>query len=45
MLAVIRSESNPTIFGSVLRAITAGGLYEAEEIGFCHAVGVELVGL
>lgn len=45
LLRVIRETQNPTIFGSVIRAIVAGGVYGPVEIGFCHALGVELVGL
>jgi len=45
LLSYIRDEQNPTIFGSVVRAITAGGIYGAVEIGFCNRIGIQLLGL
>lgn len=36
---------NPTVYGSVVRDITTGGAYGAVEIGFCHEIGVLLIGL
>lgn len=44
LLALMTTENNPSLFGSVLRAIVAGGTYEATEIGFCSRVGIELLG-
>lgn len=40
----IRDTENPTVFGSVVRAISASGRYEGIEIGFCTEVGVQLLG-
>jgi hypothetical protein len=45
LLAKIRDEQDPTIFGSVIRAMSAGGTYGAVEIGFCGRIGIELIGL
>lgn len=45
LLEVIRLEENPTLFGTVLRAIVAGRVYGGVEIGFCHRLGIELLGL
>lgn len=44
-LAAMRAAENPGMFGSVIRAIATDGTYGPVEIGFCHAVGVELIGL
>jgi hypothetical protein len=36
---------NPLVFGSIMRAIAAGGIYGAVEAGFCQKVGIELIGI
>lgn len=40
VLAFIAETNNPAIFGSVIRAITEGGVYCAVEIGFCSRIGI-----
>jgi hypothetical protein len=39
---MIRRTNNPTLFGAVMRAIVHSGVFGPVEIGFCHALGVEL---
>lgn len=36
---------DPLPFGRAVRAITAGGVYEAVEIGFCSTLGFVLAGI
>lgn len=45
VLEVIQNTRNPAIFGSCVRAIAGAGIYGAVEIGFCHRLGVELLGI
>jgi len=45
LLAEMKATKNPLLFGTVIRAITAAGKYEGVEIGFCSALGIELLGL
>jgi hypothetical protein len=45
LLVLIRSEGNPALFGSVIRAISEVGVFGGVEIGFCSHIGIELIGL
>jgi hypothetical protein len=45
LMRLIRETDNPTIYGSVVRAMTLHGTYGAVEIGFCSRIGIELIGL
>ena len=41
----LATHGNALVFGAIMRAMTAGGIYEGVEVGFCQAIGIELVGL
>jgi len=45
LLRYMDQTDNPVIFGTVIRAMVAGGKYGAAEIGFCSAIGIELLGV
>ena len=42
-LAMIAATENPALFGTVVRAITAGGQFDGVETGFCSAIGIFIV--
>ena len=39
------ASGNPVVFGAVLRAISAGGIFGGVETGFCSAFGIALLGV
>lgn len=43
LLELIRDEEEPVLFGFVLQAIVAKGVYDAVEIGFFTRLGSELL--
>lgn len=45
MLAHIRATQNPVWFGFIIREIAQSTVYGPVEIGFCHRLGVELLGV
>ncbi len=40
---IMCEQGNPALFGTVVRAITAGGRFEGVEIGFCSVIGIQLL--
>ena len=42
MMNLMQSDDNPALFGSVARAITEGGVFQAIETGFCSRLGIAL---
>jgi hypothetical protein len=42
LLRTIRAHPNPTVIGSIVRAMIENAAYEAVEIGFCNHIGVML---
>ncbi len=45
MLDAIETNENPAMFGSIVRAVTVGGVFAGVEAGFCSRIGITLVGL
>lgn len=43
LMTIISEQENPALFGTVVRAITAGGKFEGIEIGFCSVIGITLM--
>lgn len=45
LMLMIRKTGEHQIFGAVIRAISESGTYGPVEMGFCHAIGIELLGI
>lgn len=43
LMAIIGEQENPALFGTIVRAITAAGKFEGVEVGFCSAIGIQLL--
>lgn len=43
LMTIISEQENPALFGTVVRAITAGGRFEGVEVGFCSVIGIQLL--
>ena len=42
LLDAITRTGNPALFGTVARAITQGGVFDAVEVGFCSRIGIHI---
>lgn len=42
LIDFIRERESPQVFGHIARAMTAGGVFEGVEVGFCSAIGIHI---